>query len=239
MSNESMLARVDGPFNAVQVSTAHGGDFVFYGRGAGGDPTATAVLADVVEIARSGHRAGVPPFGVDALAPFAPAGPADSVAPFYLRFVVDDRPGILAELTTVLARHDINVDAVFQAPWTREERALPFVVTLEPVDEERLGRALVEIGGPPLPRGAAARPPDDSLTRLPGRDGLLRRCSRRSRADLPEGPVRLGDLLRAPEGDLHVGPVRARRHRDLGVLEVPLLLVEPEEPLLVTEGRAR
>jgi homoserine dehydrogenase len=149
VSNDSMLARVDGPFNAVQVSTAHGGDFLFYGRGAGGDPTATAVLADVVEIARSGHRPGIPPFGADELESFAPAGPADAIAPFYVRFVVDDRSGILADLTTVLARHDINVDAVFQVPW-REKSALPFVVTLEPVDEERLGRALVEIGAFPF-----------------------------------------------------------------------------------------
>ena len=144
VADSSMLARVDGPFNAVQVSTAHGGEFVFTGRGAGGDPTATAVLSDVVDLARSAGRPGAPPFGAAALAPFAGAGPAESVAPFYLRFVVSDRPGILAAIATVLARHDVNVDAVFQAPWT-DKGALPFVVTLEPVDEERLGRALGEL----------------------------------------------------------------------------------------------
>lgn len=149
VSNESMLARVDGPFNAVQVSTARAGDFVFTGRGAGGDPTATSVLGDLVEIARCGPRPGVPPFGTDAPVPFTPAGPAGFVAPFYLRFVVADRPGILAELATVLARHDVNVDAVFQAPWS-EKAELPFVVTLEPVDEERLGRALVELAALPF-----------------------------------------------------------------------------------------
>ncbi len=149
VSNDSMLARVDGPFNAVQVSTARGGDFVFTGRGAGGDPTATAVLADLVEIARRGAEPRVPPFGAGELAPFAPAGSADFVAPFYLRFVVRDRPGILAELASVLARHDVNVDAVFQAPWS-EKSALPFVVTLEPVDEGRLGRALVELAALPF-----------------------------------------------------------------------------------------
>jgi homoserine dehydrogenase len=149
VSNDAMLARVDGPFNAVQVSTARGGAFVFTGRGAGGDPTATAVLGDIVEIARRGHGSGVPPFGAEAPAPFEPAGPADSVAPFYLRFVVKDRPGILAELASVLARHDVNVDAVFQAPWSGKS-ALPFVVTLEPVDEERLGRALVELAALPF-----------------------------------------------------------------------------------------
>ena len=149
VSNDSMLARVDGPFNAVQVSTARGGDFVFSGRGAGGDPTATAVLADLVEIARRGAEPRVPPFGTEEPAPFAPAGPADSVAPFYLRFVVADRPGILAELASALARHDVNIDAVFQAPWS-EKSALPFVVTLEPVDEGRLGRALVEVAALPF-----------------------------------------------------------------------------------------
>ena len=149
VSNGSMLARVDGPFNAVQVSTSRGGDFVFTGRGAGGDPTATAVLADLVEIARRGAEPRVPPFGAGELAPFAPAGSADFVAPFYLRFVVRDRPGILAELASVLARHDVNVDAVFQAPWS-EKSALPFVVTLEPVDEGRLGRALVDLAALPF-----------------------------------------------------------------------------------------
>jgi homoserine dehydrogenase len=149
VSNESMLARVEGPFNAVQVSTAHGGEFVFIGRGAGGDPTATAVLADIVGISRSGTGAGVPPFGVDALGPYAAAGAADSVASFCLRFVVADRPGILAELATVLARHGINVDAVFQAPWS-DKGALPFVVTLEAVDEERVGGALVELAALPF-----------------------------------------------------------------------------------------
>ena len=145
VSNDSMLARLDGPFNAVQVTAARGGDFVFSGRGAGGDPTATAVLADIVELARSGPRPELPPFAARPLAPWAPAFPIDSVSPFYLRFVVADRPGILAELTAVLARHGINVDAVFQAPW-KDKTALPFVVTLEPVDEERLASALAELG---------------------------------------------------------------------------------------------
>ena len=145
----SLLARVDGPFNAVQVSTTHGGEFVFTGRGAGGDPTATAVLSDVVEIARAGGRPGAAPFGTAAPRPFAGAGPADSVAPFYLRFVVSDRPGILAGIASVLARHDVNVDAVFQAPWTDKE-ALPFVVTVEAVDEARLGRALAELSALPF-----------------------------------------------------------------------------------------
>ncbi len=139
----SILAKVAGPFNAVQLTGEHGGDFVLYGRGAGGAPTATAVLADLVAVARGG-AATAPPLGFEAFAPFAPAGPEESVAPFYLRFVVRDRPGILAEICRCLAAHGINIEAVWQAPWADKD-ALPFVVTLEPVAEAELSRALSEI----------------------------------------------------------------------------------------------
>lgn len=139
----SLLAKVVGPFNAVQVTGEHGGDFVLYGRGAGGAPTATAVLADLVAVARGGAGTA-PPLGADSFAPFAPAGAEESVAPFYLRFVVRDRPGILAEICRCLADHAINIDAVWQAPWADKD-ALPFVVTLEPVAEAELAAALEEI----------------------------------------------------------------------------------------------
>jgi len=144
VSKGSILSRVEGPFNAVQVTGRAGGDFVFYGRGAGGDPTATAVLADIVEIARSGARPNVPPLGFSTFQPFQGADPEDFVAPFYLRFVVKDRPGIIADLSRILANHAINIDAVFQAPYP-EKDALPFVITLEPVSQAELSQALAEI----------------------------------------------------------------------------------------------
>lgn len=145
----SLLARVDGPLNAVRVATAHAGEYVLSGPGAGGAPTAAAVLADVVEIARRGAPSLVPPFGTDEPRPCVAGGPADSVAPFYVRFVVDDRPGVLAALTSAFARAEVNVDAVLQVPWT-EKRALPFVVTLEPTPEDSVARALAEIAGLPF-----------------------------------------------------------------------------------------
>lgn len=143
--NQSILAKVQGPFNAVQVNGKSGGEFVFYGRGAGGDPTAVAVLSDIVEIARSGARMMVPPLGFSRFAPFAPAGPADFVAPFYLRFVVRDQPGIIASISRSLADHGININAVLQAPFADKE-ALPFVITLEPVSQSQLQEALGDIG---------------------------------------------------------------------------------------------
>lgn len=145
----SLLARIDGPLNAVRVTTAHGGEYVLTGPGAGGAPTATAVLADVVEIARRGAPAAVPPFGTDEPRPCVIGGMADVVAPFYVRFVVDDRPGVLAALTSAFARADVNVDAVLQVPWA-EKRELPFVVTLEATEEARIARALTEIAEQPF-----------------------------------------------------------------------------------------
>ena len=143
VSNASLLAKVDGPFNLVEVEGESGGHFAFHGRGAGGDPTATAVLADVVDVARSG-RPAAPPFGFRSLLPASAAGPADFVAPVCLRFVVKDRPGIIAAISRILADHAVNIEAVFQAPWD-DKSALPFVITLEPVAQSHVDAALAAI----------------------------------------------------------------------------------------------
>ncbi len=144
VSLSSMLAKVTGPFNAVQVRGEKGGDFVFSGRGAGGDPTAVAVLSDIVELARSGPRPLVPPLGFPAFEPFSPAGPEEFSAPFYLRFVVRDKAGIIAGISQILARNQANIEAVFQAPYG-ERDALPFVITLETVTQAQVAKALEEI----------------------------------------------------------------------------------------------
>jgi homoserine dehydrogenase len=146
VSNASLLARVEGPFNAVQVEGEASGPFVFHGRGAGGDPTATAVLSDIVEIAREGGRPAAPPFGFHELPPAEVAGPDEFVAPFCLRFVVKDRPGIIAAISRILADHAINIEAVFQTPWD-DKSALPFVITLEPVAQAQLDAALAKLRG--------------------------------------------------------------------------------------------
>jgi homoserine dehydrogenase len=128
----------------VQVRGEKGGDFVFSGRGAGGDPTAVAVLSDIVELARSGPRPLVPPLGFPAFEPFSPAGPEEFSAPFYLRFVVRDKAGIIAGISQILARNQANIEAVFQAPYG-ERDALPFVITLETVTQAQVAKALEEI----------------------------------------------------------------------------------------------
>jgi len=146
VSSASLLAKVAGPFNAIEVKAAAGGSFVFSGRGAGGDPTATAVLADVVELARSKGEPRVPPLGFADLLACEAASAGEFVSAYSLRFVVRDRSGIIADLARILADHGANIDAVFQEPWPDKE-ALPFVITLEPVAQSALDAALAKIRG--------------------------------------------------------------------------------------------
>ena len=135
----SHLARVAGNQNVVVVEGAFGGEASFSGAGAGGGPTAVSVVSDLAAIGRSGAggHAGWP-------APSAEAVEREFEAPHYARFIVADRPGIIASLADVFSRHGINVDAVLQEPgWPRDE--LPFVVTLERCSSAVVDDALAEI----------------------------------------------------------------------------------------------
>jgi homoserine dehydrogenase len=134
---ESPLARVDGPGNIVVLGGAYGGDVTLSGRGAGGDATAVAVVSDLLALARGERR--------DRRGGWRSARPVSSPpTPHYVRFVVRDRPGILAAFAAVFARHGINVDAVLQEPGYPKS-SLPFVMTLEPCDARELAAALEEL----------------------------------------------------------------------------------------------
>ena len=137
----SALARTDGSQNVVVVEGEFGGETAFSGFGAGGNPTAVAVVSDLVSIARGG-----PAHVTDSSRPAAQPGEVDRefVAPQYVRFIVDDRPGIIATLASVFSRHDINVDSVLQEPgWSKS--ALPFVMTLESCSSSGVSKALREV----------------------------------------------------------------------------------------------
>jgi homoserine dehydrogenase len=146
---EHILAKVDGAYNAVWVEGRRGGDTLYYGRGAGGDATGIAVVADLIRVARDlrcGARLRLPPLGFNA--PVQPCRSANGsrLARRYLRFIVRDRPGIIAELASVLARHSVNIDAIIQASGCDKQR-LPFVITLEAASEAVVRAALEEMKG--------------------------------------------------------------------------------------------
>jgi homoserine dehydrogenase len=141
----SSYGRIDGSQNVVTVRGVFGGETSFSGSGAGGSPTAVAVVSDLLSI----RRQTVSSAAVDSAVRESAATPLhevsnEFVAPHYVRFTVADRPGILAELFSVFARHGINVDAVVQLPRYRKDR-LPFVATIEACSSSVLNRALAEI----------------------------------------------------------------------------------------------
>lgn len=142
----AQLASVHGATNGVLLVGNKGGNTMITGRGAGGEPTAVAVLSDVIEIARDmlSGAAGATPLGYTAwhAAKLAPLG--QQVSAFYLRLVVRDRPGILARVSGILARQGINIDSVLQEP-AQSKAALPFVLTLESSRQEHVAAALREI----------------------------------------------------------------------------------------------
>src|SRR3984885_13570005 len=129
----SPLAWSRGTENMVILSGKYGGDVVFSGHGAGGHPTAVAVVSDLLALAHGSRRVGIPS------APAHVSGEFE--VPHYIRFMVMDRPGIVAEITGALAKERINIRAIMQKPGCPQE-ALPFVVTVEPCRNSTLKRAL-------------------------------------------------------------------------------------------------
>ncbi|WP_028051031.1 homoserine dehydrogenase [Cellulomonas sp. URHD0024] len=109
------LAGVRGAYNAVFVEAEAAGQLMFYGRGAGGQPTASAVLGDVVSVARHRVLGGRGP--VESRYAELPVLPADQARTRYqIRLDVVDRPGVLAQVAAVLAGHDVSIETVRQSP---------------------------------------------------------------------------------------------------------------------------
>ncbi|PYX52671.1 MAG: homoserine dehydrogenase [Acidobacteria bacterium] len=137
----------DSPFG--RVPGQYGGDMAFLGAGAGGDPTAVAVVSDLMFVAQglSAKFGGRNAAGRDAASSVStPSISSDFESPWYLRFFVKDQPGIVARLAQILAAHHLNIDALLQKPGF-EKSSLPFVITLEPCRDSQLHPALEEMAG--------------------------------------------------------------------------------------------
>ena len=138
----SSFGRVEGSQNLVTVRGVFGGETSFFGSGAGGSPTAVAVVSDVLSVVK---YAGAEPAAATAMAStHIHDVSGDFVAPHYVRFTVNDKPGILAQITSAYAKYGINIEGVLQLPRFRKDR-LPFVTTLEECPESMLDRALADV----------------------------------------------------------------------------------------------
>jgi homoserine dehydrogenase len=144
-----VLADVNGPLNAIVVHGDALGTSMYLGSGAGMMPTATAVVADLIDVARirlSGGRARIPPLGYPMGSQRRSAVmPLEQVeSEYYLRFMVVDRPGVLARIAGVLGRSNISIASVIQKG-RKHGAAVPIVIRTHRARERDLHRALAAI----------------------------------------------------------------------------------------------
>lgn len=143
----TILASVQGAYNAIWVRGRFGADTFYYGRGAGPHPTGVAVASDLMRVAReirSGSPERVSPFAHPRLGAWKPIPITTQRLPYYMRFRVKDRPGIIATLASILADKHIGLDAVLQLP-SETKDDLPFVITVEPSLEKSIRGAVSEM----------------------------------------------------------------------------------------------
>jgi homoserine dehydrogenase len=143
--SDSPFGRVQRNLNLVLTSGQYGGDMAFLGAGAGGDPTAVAVVSDVMFVAEglAGKKRDV------GSSVSTPDITCDFETAWYLRFFVRDEPGIVAGLAQIMAAHQLNIDSILQKPGF-DKASLPFVITLEPCRDSQLHPALEEMTGLPF-----------------------------------------------------------------------------------------
>ena len=145
-----LIANVNGVMNAVLVKGDAVGATLYYGAGAGAEPTASAVVADVIDVVRaltSDPENRVPhlAFQADSLADI-PVLTADRFkTSYYLRLNAEDKPGVLADVTRILADHHISIEAIIQKEPLRDETAIPIILLTQITLEKEMNAAIAEI----------------------------------------------------------------------------------------------
>jgi homoserine dehydrogenase len=154
----SRLARVDGPFNAISVIGSAVGEVMYYGQGAGMMPTASAVVADIIDVALGNSATSFRHLHLN---------PRDKTEPliqeigglvgrFYIRIMCKDQPGAIAQWSKVLAEHEISISGALQHEGQGPENTVPVVITTHPTQQRNVTAALKDmeqldvIGGVPV-----------------------------------------------------------------------------------------
>ena len=148
--SKRLIANVEGAMNAVMVQGDAVGTTLYYGKGAGAEPTASAVVADLVDITRLAtadpdHRVPHLAFQPDAMADTPILAIEQVVTAFYLRLVVADEAGVLSKITTILADKGISIDAVLQRESAEGERQTDLIILTHDTVEGRMREALAQM----------------------------------------------------------------------------------------------
>jgi len=147
ISKRNRLARVDGPFNAISIFGSAVGQLMYYGRGAGMMPTASAVVADIIDVALGNCATTFRHLRLQ---------PRDKVAPlidkignlvsrFYIRIMCKDQPGAIAQWSKILADHQISISGALQHEGPGPENTVPVVITTHPTQQKNVTAALGEL----------------------------------------------------------------------------------------------
>jgi homoserine dehydrogenase len=157
-----LIANVEGVMNAVLVKGDAVGPTLYYGAGAGAEPTASAVIADLVDVTRMHtadpeHRVPHLAFQPDQLAdvPFLPMG--DVETSYYLRMRVEDKPGVLADITRILADREISIDAMIQKEPPEGEDQTDIILLTHVCVEKDVVAAIGKVEALPTVKGKVVR----------------------------------------------------------------------------------
>ncbi len=157
-----LIANVNGVMNAVLVHGDAVGPTLYYGAGAGAEPTASAVVADLVDVVRamtSDPENRVPhlAFQADAIVDIPVLAAENIKTAYYLRLTAEDKPGVLADVTRILAAHQISIEALIQKEPQRGESSVPIIMLTQQTLEKEMNAAIAEIEALNTVSGQVAR----------------------------------------------------------------------------------
>ena len=158
ITNDNSLARVNGSFNAVSIFGSAVGQVMYYGRGAGMMPTASAVVADIIDVALGNSGTSFRHLNIKSRSETEPLIDkiSDSFSRFYIRIMCKDQPGIIAQWSKVLAEHKISISGALQHEGRGPENTVPVVIATHPARQKDVTAALEDmkkletIGGKPV-----------------------------------------------------------------------------------------
>jgi len=142
---DSQLAKVDDVYNAIQVEGNLTGKLIFYGQGAGAMPTSSAIMADVLAIARNIYHGRSNASKIELEQKLSTKPMADLKIHYYFRLTVIDRPGVLSKISTVLGNNSIGISSVIQKESNSKSQTAVLVIMTHIAEEKAVQRALQEI----------------------------------------------------------------------------------------------
>lgn len=149
ISKDDSLANVNGAFNAVSIFGNAVGELTFYGRGAGMMATASAVVADIIDVAIGNSRAAFESLNMRSHEEIKDdiVGIGESVSRFYVRLMVKDQPGVFSQIATILSENSISISGILQHEGEGPDNTVPVVMTTHPTRQSKVSAAIESLDG--------------------------------------------------------------------------------------------